>query len=56
AMRADHILVMEQGRVVEVGNHETLLAQGGLYATAWAAQMRSLPVREDLPEAQRAIR
>ena len=29
---ADQILVMERGRIVERGNHATLLAQNGLYA------------------------
>jgi ABC-type multidrug transport system fused ATPase/permease subunit len=30
---ADQILVMERGRIVERGNHETLLASRGLYAS-----------------------
>ena len=35
---AHRILVMEQGRIVEEGDHETLLAKGGAYTRLWAAQ------------------
>ena len=32
AMRADRIAVVDDGRIVELGSHETLLARGGRYA------------------------
>ncbi|MDI1302109.1 MAG: ABC transporter ATP-binding protein/permease [bacterium] len=35
---ADEILVMDEGRIVERGNHRQLLAQGGIYARMWALQ------------------
>ncbi|MEZ5818361.1 MAG: ABC transporter transmembrane domain-containing protein [Hyphomicrobiaceae bacterium] len=31
-LRADRILVMDQGRIVEEGTHQALVARGGLYA------------------------
>ncbi|MBY6113988.1 ABC transporter ATP-binding protein/permease [Mameliella alba] len=34
----DRIIVMDQGRIVEQGSHDALLAQGGLYAGFWARQ------------------
>jgi subfamily B ATP-binding cassette protein MsbA len=41
--RADHILVLDQGRIVEQGNHEELLRQGGLYRRLYEVQFRALP-------------
>ena len=34
----DRLIVMDEGRIVEEGNHRGLLAQGGLYAKLWAHQ------------------
>jgi ATP-binding cassette subfamily B multidrug efflux pump len=34
----DRLVVMDGGRIVETGDHKTLLAQGGLYARLWAHQ------------------
>jgi ATP-binding cassette subfamily B multidrug efflux pump len=34
----DRLIVVEQGRVVEEGDHASLLARGGLYARLWAHQ------------------
>jgi len=35
---ADHILVMEAGRIIESGKHQGLLATEGAYARLWALQ------------------
>jgi ATP-binding cassette subfamily B multidrug efflux pump len=34
----DRLIVMDRGRIVEEGDHRTLLAKGGLYARLWAHQ------------------
>ena len=39
---ADRICVLKDGGIVEQGNHETLLAQGGLYAHMWEAYNKSV--------------
>lgn len=40
AMYADLICVMRDGRIVERGSHGDLLAQDGLYAAGWSAQLQ----------------
>ena len=34
----DRLVVMEHGRIVEMGDHASLLAEGGIYARLWAHQ------------------
>ncbi len=39
-VHADQIVVLDQGLVAEQGNHESLLAQQGIYAELWSAQQQ----------------
>jgi ATP-binding cassette subfamily B multidrug efflux pump len=34
----DRLIVLDKGRIVEIGDHRSLLAAGGLYARLWAHQ------------------
>jgi len=34
----DRLIVLDEGKIVEEGNHQALLKQGGLYASLWAHQ------------------
>ena len=41
AARADRVLVLEDGRLVEDGHHDELVAAGGVYAHLYAAWMQA---------------
>ena len=47
--KADKILVLEGGKIVEMGNHEALMAKGGIYREIYEAQTKS---KGDAPETE----
>jgi ATP-binding cassette subfamily B multidrug efflux pump len=46
----DRIVVLDQGRIVEDGSHDALLAQGGLYAEFWNRQSGGFLALDDVSE------
>ena len=50
--RADRIAVLDQGRLVELGSHDELVAADGLYARLWSMQQDgNLPLEDEAPAA-----
>ena len=47
----DRLVVLDKGRVVEVGRHDELLRQKGLYAQLWSRQSGGFLVPEAVGEA-----
>ncbi len=45
--RADRLVVLDRGRVVEEGTHDALMAQGGAYFNLYQAQARNMDVDMD---------
>jgi len=47
-VNADEIIVLDAGVIVERGRHESLIAQGGVYAQLWNRQREVDQARETL--------
>ncbi len=46
-MHADQIIVMDKGRIAEMGSHEELVEKGGIYAKIYDLQMQQSNVGEE---------
>src|SRR5699024_1057960 len=45
-VRADQILVLDEGKIVESGSHEQLLNKGGMYRNLYEKQLKAMRPEE----------
>ena len=50
--KADRIVVMEQGRIIEEGNHQALMQRDGLYAKLARMQFHTEPPEPSAEQAE----
>ncbi|SPO25786.1 related to ATM1 - Mitochondrial inner membrane ABC transporter involved in the maturation of cytosolic iron-sulfur (Fe/S) cluster-containing proteins [Ustilago trichophora] len=55
-INCDTIIVMDAGRVVEIGSHADLIAKAGLYSKMWEQQIKTQKEQEAAAAAQEASR
>jgi subfamily B ATP-binding cassette protein MsbA len=55
-MRADAIVVLERGRIVEVGRHDDLLSRDGVYASLYKMQLLEPKTTDSDTKQPRAVR
>ena len=54
-VNSDRILVADQGRIIEQGTHEELIALGGTYSRLWAQQSKTLAEQRAEEQAKEAL-
>jgi ATP-binding cassette subfamily B protein len=47
----DRIIVLDEGRIAEMGSHDELLSKNGLYTRYWSRQSGGFIGADDQPEA-----
>jgi ATP-binding cassette subfamily B protein len=52
---ADHIYVLDDGRIIEDGDHDTLIAHGGLYAELFALQAAAYTTSASAPRSDSVV-
>ena len=55
-MKADLIVVLDQGRIIQIGDHEELLAQEGVYKKIYDIQTQiEVELEKDIADAEMAV-